>query len=361
MRIPLHRSKSVHQIKREAQMPYKPSLSVNMESGVPVIVNDFENAQYYGPISVGNPEQQFNVIFDTGSSNLWLPSASCTNCAFHPRYDHTKSSSYVANGTVFKIQYGSGPVSGFLSQDTVTWSNLPVKGQSFAEITDVSGLGLAFAIGKFDGILGMAFPTISVDGIPPVFSSLYNQGLVNNPVFAFYLGSSDGPTGELVLGGYDDHHYTGDITWMSLISSTYWEVALESVVLGGVSYTTATKAIMDTGTSLLAGPVADVKRIANAVGAKPNILNPAEYTIDCAAIPSLPTMTVSLGGGHLFNLTGTDYTINIENTECLFAVTGLDIPSPAGPLWIMGDVFIRKYYVIFDMGQRQVGVALAAK
>jgi hypothetical protein len=141
--------------------------------GVPVVINDFSNAQYYGPISVGTPGQVFNVIFDTGSSNLWIPGKSCgLNCGLHPQYDSTKSTTYVANGTTFAIQYGSGPVSGFLSEDSVNVGGLEVQGQTFAEINVVSGLGLGYMLGKFDGILGMAFNTISVDDIPTVYYSM---------------------------------------------------------------------------------------------------------------------------------------------------------------------------------------------
>lgn len=139
---------------------------------------------------------------------------------------------YVANGTIFAIEYGSGPVSGFDSEDRVGFGGLVVQDQIFAECTDVSGLGSAFKLGKFDGILGMAFSTISQLGNPTVFEAAYNQGLVNQPIFSFYLGNSDVDYGELVLGGYDTAHYEGDINWVPLTELLYWEFQFDQLTVG---------------------------------------------------------------------------------------------------------------------------------
>jgi len=359
--IPVKKMESLNAINRRSGVAYDwPAKTKQLRSDgpVPVPLHNFQDAQYYGPITAGTPPQNFMVIFDTGSSNLWVPSAKCTsfNCIFRAKYKSAQSSTYRPNGTKFDIEYGSGPVSGFLSQDSVGWGGLTVKGQLFAEITDASGLGAAFLAGKFDGILGMAFQSISIYGIPTVFQMMLDQKLISDAIFAFYLSSTSGQDGVLTLGGTDPNHYQGSLFWVPLVSETYWEVKLDSLRLGGKNVSAAPYAVLDTGTSILAGPSAEVAAIAKSVGAVPFPLNPKEYTIDCNKVPSLPILSVGLGG-RVFNLTGSDYVINVEDTTCLFGMLGIDIPAPRGPLWIMGDIFLRKYYVAFDLGQNRVGIA----
>jgi len=320
----------------------------------PVPIHNFEDAQFFGSITVGTPGVELNVIFDTGSSNLWVPAKTCTNCGKHTRYDETASSTYAKNGSKFHIQYGSGPVDGFLSADTVKVGNAIVKAQTFAEITDVSGLGLAYKLGKFDGILGLAFQSISVDGIPPVFVSMVAQNLVDAPLFAFYLSPKSGQDGSLDFGGVDSSHYTGEMTYVPLSSETYWAVTLGGMSVKGTNVTKVTKAIVDSGTSLLAGPKAEVKAIAKLVGATPFFHG--EYLIKCDI--DGPDIDINLGD-KTYTLTSKDYIIK-SGSVCLFAMTGIDIPAPAGPLWILGDPWMRKYYTVFDYGNKRLGFAAAA-
>ena len=83
---------------------------LNSQNGPEIPITNFMDAQYYGEVSVGTPAQTFKVIFDTGSSNLWVPSHSCWSvpCWTHTTYKSADSTSYVSNGTAFNITYGSG-------------------------------------------------------------------------------------------------------------------------------------------------------------------------------------------------------------------------------------------------------------
>lgn len=351
IKIPLYKMQTMRQAYKENNMTV-PDHIFSKYGDDPVDVHNYMDAQFYGPMTVGTPGKEFNVIFDTGSSNLWVPSKSCTNCGLKPKYDSSQSSTYVKNGSVFNIQYGSGPVAGFVSQDTATVGDVAVKDQLFAEITDVSGLGLGFTIGKFAGIMGLAFPSIAVNGIPPVFTNMVDQKLLD-PVFSFYLSSEDGKDGEMDLGGIDDKHYTGTLQYVPLSSETYWEVALDDMQIGGVSITNVKKAIVDTGTSLLAGPVDEVAAIAKRVGAIPLIKG--EYVIPCKGGKPIDVIL----NGITFTLAPGDLIIPDESL-CLFGMTGIDIPAPAGPLWILGDPFIRKFYTVFDYGNKRLGFAPAA-
>lgn len=184
-----------------------------------------------------------------------MPGMSCTSiaCFLHAKYDSSASSTYKANGTSFAIRYGSGSLEGYVSQDVMTLGDLNIKHQDFAEATKEPGL--AFAFGKFDGILGLAYDTISVNHITPPFYNAIDQGLLNEPIFTFRLGSSEEDGGEAVFGGIDSNHYTGSITYVPVRRKAYWEVELEGVAFGDDELELEnTGAAIDTGTSLIVMP-----------------------------------------------------------------------------------------------------------
>ncbi|PKI48874.1 hypothetical protein CRG98_030722, partial [Punica granatum] len=97
-----------------------------------VALKNYLDAQYYGEIGIGTPPQNFTVIFDSGSSNLWVPSSKCilsVACYFHSRYKSGQSRTYQKNGKSASIKYGTGAVSGFFSNDDAIVGDLVVKNQ----------------------------------------------------------------------------------------------------------------------------------------------------------------------------------------------------------------------------------------
>lgn len=238
-----------------------------------VALKNYMDAQYFGEIGVGSPPQNFTVIFDTGSSNLWVPSAKChfsLACYMHPRYKSSHSSTYKKNGKPADIHYGTGSISGFFSQDHVEVGDLIVEDQEFIEATKEPGI--TFLLAKFDGILGLGFQEISVGNAVPVWYNMVNQGLVKDPVFSFWFNrnAEEEEGGEIVFGGVDPSHYEGEHTYVPVTRKGYWQFDMGDVLIGGKTTgfcAGGCSAIADSGTSLMAGPTTIITEVNHAIGA----------------------------------------------------------------------------------------------
>ncbi|KMZ07481.1 lysosomal aspartic protease [Drosophila simulans] len=309
-------------------------------------LSNYDNFQYYGNISIGTPGQDFLVQFDTGSSNLWVPGSSCTSaaCQDHQVFYKNQSSTYVANGKPFSITYGTGSVSGYLSADYVSFAGLTVQNQTFGEVTTEQGTN--FVDAYFDGILGMGFPSLAVDGVTPTFQNMIQQGLVQSPVFSFFLRDNGSVTfygGELILGGSDPSLYRGSLTYVNVIQAAYWKFQTDYIKVGSTFISTFAQAIADTGTSLIIAPQAQYDQISLLFNAN------SEGLFECSST-SYPDLIININGVD-FKIPAKYYIIQEEY------VCSLAIQSINQDFWIMGDVFLGRIYTEFDVGNQRLGFA----
>lgn len=238
-------------------------------------MKNYMDIQHYGEISIGTPPQRFNVVFDTGSSNLWVPSSTCffsIACYIHSRYNSKMSSTYTDIGKkACKIPYGSGSIHGFFSQDNVEVGDVLVRNQVFIEADEERSFDLILR--KFDGVLGLGFESTSVGQVAPLWSHMLQQGLVSHQLFSLWLDQDpESPHGgEIVFGGVDNRRFLGRHTYVPVANTGYWQINIMGVDIADNNPTgncmDGCAAIIDSGTSFIAAPTAVVAQINLAIGA----------------------------------------------------------------------------------------------
>merc|ERR1719401_393115 len=138
-----------------------------------------------------------------------------------------------------------------MSSDHIVVGGVRLKDFTFAEVDDTTGLQSLYTAFKFDGLLGLCFGALSVNGVKTPLRALMESDEVERQVFAFYMGKH-GPS-ELVIGGINKKHYTGKLNYVPLYERNYWSVKIDGIYVGQQRIHGATKAIIDSGTSVILG------------------------------------------------------------------------------------------------------------
>ncbi|KAJ3314432.1 Vacuolar protease A [Boothiomyces sp. JEL0838] len=317
------------------------------------------NDLYIAQVTIGS--QKFNIDLDTGSADVWVRGKSCqsndNSCGGNQPALDTNDKTISSLGVPFSVQYGSGAVKGNVFQGPVELAGLVANNLPFGVSTQETGFGDAVT----DGLLGMAFDSISniakQTGKPANFFDAL--GLPKGKqLFSFFLSDSpDGnKAGQITLGGVDETKFQGEFTSHPLNSDTFWQFDVSGMTFQvgdqkGDATGGLTDGIADSGTTLLAMTDDVAAAINGAIGGQQQ---GSIFVVDCAKRQSAPPLVLNFGG-HTYSIPPSIYIRDLGN-QCFSGVSG---GISNGEPIIFGDTFMRQFYTVFDVDNKQVKFAIS--
>ncbi|ETI38791.1 hypothetical protein F441_15368 [Phytophthora nicotianae CJ01A1] len=253
-------------------------------------LENYDQMQFFGFIGVGSPPQRFQVIFDTGSSDIWLPETSCADCAGSRRYHAAVSRSHEPLNEPFRLEYGSGNASGRVVREQISLFGGDAQDElltlSKVQIGSTSKTTKRLQRFQADGIVGLGLEELAIITKPSLLKSDPRLGR-----FSIYINPLPGalPPAQLIFGGVDDslpvahipeangthvswHHFPLVRYPSSRRAHGFWAIRLHRLAVGhfdsrsessskqlagsgeGIVAVSAAVAIVDSGTSLLLLP-----------------------------------------------------------------------------------------------------------
>ncbi|CAH1400125.1 unnamed protein product [Nezara viridula] len=314
---------------------------------IKIPLKNYKNYQYHAKVKFGSNNQEYKIMFDTGSGFTWIPKKHSEENTCAKKYKHFESNTFEDFHTVMTTVYVKGEATMKLGSDSVTIGNMVVNNQT---------LGLAIKSdcegNEYEGIIGLSFLSINHSSI---IQNMLSQGLIKEPVFAFYLNRNHGSTdSELTIGGYNTDHIKNDqLNPIQVTDPEHWQVPIEMVRFGKQVIAVYQKAIIDSGSSLIVAPFKFLQCFIDIIRKSYNIdLKRQEnglLSFKRNQSLKLPNITFVLGN-NLYTLTEKDYTI--ENDQDIeISISFIDYSSDT---WILGDLFLQKYYLVFDYGRRTI-------
>ncbi|KAI9342443.1 aspartic peptidase domain-containing protein [Zopfochytrium polystomum] len=338
--------------------------------------------EFRGTISLGTPSQEFRIIFDTGSHDTWIVSKDCSDefctATNTKSFDPAASSTYQNPNTAApQIQYGDGTtVNGILALETITLISPSFVANNFI-FTQATSVKTSVSVGEYDGLVGMSLPIGTNDPSPPLMSAILQSGSVSTTgaLFGYYIAQGE-LTGTVTVGGIDKTLQADPASfpvWFDLdksanmVQSGSWALPLSSLIVGNKPFAissggSAASVFFDTGMALgtlpqavydsLAAAFPSSKKMATGSGSVDYL-----WQVDCATAQnaSSPALVIAVTGtGYQIPLYPAEYVIDLGSSTC---VIGFQVS--ASNLVFMGNTFFKRYYTVFDYGQRKIGFVLA--
>ncbi|KAJ6631021.1 aspartic peptidase A1 [Mycena sp. CBHHK59/15] len=319
------------------------SLGLNIEA---------QDVGYLATIQMGTPPQNYLILMDSGSADLWVASEACQstsggNCGNHQTLGSQSSSSFVASNTPFQVTYGTGAVQGAIIQDDVTVAGLTLKAHSFGVATQET-VDFSSDQVPFDGLMGLAQSTLSQQKVATPVEALASQGLISEAITSYKIprAADNKNDGEITFGALDPTKFDSAtlVTVANVNTQGFWEAPLDAVTVDGTDTGLAGRtAILDTGTTLIVAPPADATAVHQLItGAKAD--GQGGFTVPCSF-----NQTVALSfGGTVFAIDPRDIAIGSAQST-----TG----DCTDTEWLVGDVFLKNAYFSTDVGKNTLSLA----
>jgi len=305
-------------------------------------------------IWIGTPPESFNLQIDTGAADMWVLQDGCDGISKDAvLWDPYSSDSSKYEGQSFEIGYGDGTtVKGNRYTDIVTIGGFTADPQTFGSTTSYTST-IPYN-GYTDGLLGLAFPSISKFGADTLFESLVRQNKLTNPTFSLKLSESSSGA-EMYVGGANRMLYKGGITYTRVTDPGFWKVSMDDFRVNGDKVFENIPAVFDTGASYIFG---DWERVSEFYKRFDGTLDERKgfgyYSIRC---DSFPTVSFTFGG-KTFEIHPEALKLNPVgegSPDCFGAIVAYRLDRVE--FWTIGMPFLQGVYSVFDYGMPQVGFA----
>lgn len=316
-------------------------------------------------ITAGSSAQQFKVLLNTGSANTWLVGEDCQVkfCKRQTTFNSTLSSTYTPDGRPWRADFGMGATfEGKLCRDSVGFSTTGgpvVEGQLIGQVTSATGWLTDFI--KLDGVLGLGTrQAVAVNAFDPI-QNMFRQRLIAQELFALHLANDndnvkENPTGELVIGGIDESHFSGQITYVNINSRWKFDLDYVSVPDYHVYFSPRNEATIDSTSNVLLAPPDVFRALMSFFDSQ------LDERTGLLRLESCDQMT-----DKQFHLLVNDTKLGLSARDLLMKVKYSDettcylaLKLNVEDVWLLGTPFLRKYYTIFDYANKRLGFALSA-